>query len=268
MYRRPPDLPQFEDPPVQHVRLEMVYEPLQIQSIALRHLIDIWHDRYPEVSELAPKPVEVEAGGSPGFRIEIADKPRIPLIRFAGGDNSRWIEVQADRFSCGWSKGSGGEYPRYESLRDEFDILLREFADFVSDAEIQVVNLALTYMNEFSCDGEDPVSGLGWAYFAEPIRAPVQPTEARLEYDLPQSDGESVWAVLRVKASVRRVNGDLRSRLRLRFSGDPFKFPLENESEDALDYLFAFFDRGHEQIVRTFADVTSRELHERWERKQ
>lgn len=273
MYDRPGALPQFERPPVTEVRMEMVFEPLSIRVTDLPSLFATWGDRYPELSESAPQPVSLEPG--PGhaegarLRIEFSDQPPIPLIRFRDENRSRWIELQSDRLSCGWSRVSEDEYPRYPKLRQEFQQLALELAAFVSDEQIQVVQLNLVYVNEFELEEGNPLVALADAYCFGPSPMafdelpPLLDAGFDLRFAFTHEDAR--YAVLTARSRVSRGREASTSRLRLRFSGDPFGAPGAEE-RDGFTSILAFFDQGHDAIVRTFAQATDESLHQQWGR--
>ena len=224
-YVRPPGLPQFRNPPVQHVRMEMVFEPLTIPVTRIRELLSQWEPRYPVLSERAPEPVQMDvpSDGPSGLRIQIANMPPIPLVRFAAEDGSRWIELQADRFACGWSRSSEGAYPRYPDLREEFFRLAAALGDFVGEG-VQVVHMSMTYENEFPVLNGDLLSALSHCYnFGDAASSPELIEDlfnAGLNLRF-QYGGDEPYAVLVAAALTNHTDQGVVSRMSLRYSGDP-----------------------------------------------
>lgn len=270
-YVRPEGLPQYHRPPVQEVRMDMIFEPLAIKVTQLHELHAMWEESYPTWDERSPEMIRLAGldDRPGGLRIEIADTPRIPLIRFEAEDGTRWIELQADRLSCGWTGSGEGEYPRYGQLRSQFASIAIQLASFVPDENIQVVQLSMSYLNEFPVPGDGPMEAIAKAFCFESYSGPMDGAEklssAGLNLHFQYRHEGSQYAELSATSRVRRGDAGVVSRLKLRFTGDPWGTPGADE-RDGFASILGFFDEGHEAIVETFTATTSHDLHREWGR--
>ena len=93
-----------------------------------------------------------------------------PPIRlwFFNNDETRLIQVQADRFILNWKRGLvGDQYPHYEFLRQSFESEWANFRDYVSTTglgSIEIRNCEFSYVNHIE-------PGIGWEDFGNLERA-------------------------------------------------------------------------------------------------
>ncbi len=276
-YVRPGSLPRFKNPPVTEVRIGVALQPLHIPVTELPALFAAFEHDYPERFEAPPRPVELvtERVRATAFRIELADVPAIPRIRFADVERSRWIEVQSDSLTCGWRKAPDKPYPDYEFLREEFERIAGVFVSFWSqkheEEDLYIIQANVNYYNDFHVpDADGLMDAMCRAFAMQPEpRAfndlpPLDTAGLSFSFDFADDDGQ-IYAILTSRAAVRQIDGEHVARLNLSFTGDPYQSPHSAEL-NALDGTLAFIDKGHDSIVRAFCDTTSAQFHKVWGR--
>lgn len=269
-YERPESLPQFAEPPVVEVRLELFFQPLSLGVTRLPELFALWRDRYPVLSETAPMPIRLasERALTSGVRIQFADLPPLPRVRLQDVEGTRWIELQSDALSCGWSRDRDA-YPRYPNLRDEFHSIAKELAAVLEDDEILVIQASMNYVNVF--DSLEPnllrslSSTFGFGDAENAFESLPSPSNAGLNLEFNFRNVDETYAVLSTSARCSHVSEQTETQFELRFTGDPFARP-DAEQVDGLQSILGFFDEGHEVIVNAFTEATTPELHQKWGR--
>src|SRR5882672_9185342 len=125
--RRPPGLPDFENPPLTEVVLSLQFEALApiefVETVGLFRAR--LRDGYPQTEQHPPLPPAFEIFGAPAavphvrFQLQaIPDPPRFWFVNEAG---TEILQVQTDRFAHNWRKvGQADQYPRYERIRRTF----------------------------------------------------------------------------------------------------------------------------------------------------
>ncbi len=267
---RPAGLPDFDDPPVSEVLLDVALDPLPLVRNA--HLGLFWAEHlrgeYPQLQEHPPVGLNEERFGVEPPVLQFRLEPSVPVMRqwFVSEDDSRLVQLQQDRFIQNWRRRSpASDYPRYESLRESFERYFSTWESFlrandlgaptIRQAEVSYINQLLpdtvwgsqseldrvlrTWRPDFG--GEDLLS--------DPIE------DVRMAWRHTIADDTGPYA--RLYVSVEPVGGGLVLQLTVR--GRP--------RDGSLKTALAFFDMGRERIVKAFAAITTDAMHQRWKRK-
>ena len=273
---RPADLPEFENPPVVEVALEVQFS--ELRGYRAVHAGILWsavfRGAFPRFAEHPPLNPAFEAFGphSPAARRlefkQLAGMP-VPRLWFVNADETQLIQFQADRFVHNWRKtGSTGSYPRYESLKARFFEELDQIDAFLRReviGKIEPNQCEITYVNSIRLDdGSDirmrpEVALRSWS--------PVNPDDSDPSATLPpvenatfsvryimQSNGEPVG---RLHVSAQPADGPT-LRLDLTARGAP--------SEPTFAAVANFLDQGREAVVRGFTALTTPDMHKAWRR--
>jgi uncharacterized protein (TIGR04255 family) len=277
-YARAVDLPLFENPPVREVSIGIQYQSLPIRAVDLGLLRDRFQDRYPEVDERTPVVLQIENltrrhGPDVQLQFAIADRMPIPMLVLTSADGSSVVQFQADRMACGWRRTGTIGYPRYEDLRDEVLRNLTIFADFVENVrdgeDIKVTQAEVGYVNSIPMPEGGRPDVLANAV---PVHLPLlndragQLTVSALNagYSLTFENVDHVdYARLHVRGDPDLTATDPTLRMTLIYRGEPYE---RSGATPSLEGLMAFFDEGHEQIVRAFAANTTAEAQRSWRR--
>lgn len=274
---RPDDLPDFERPPVVEVVLAVRFDPPQ--DLRSAHLGAFWRSRFAERLPIVDErpayeaPIERYDVSEPGVNFKIVTGP--PPIRhwFVSGDQSELLQLQHDWFARNWRKTpTGGDYPRYEAIRQMFQDDLGAFGSFVESEDLGTIRpdqCEVTYINHIRPNQY-------WSHPGEVARViktfttPDAPSEDEF-LPMPE-DARLAWRYI-----MRDDDGTQRGRLHVELepgveqpSGEPLlRFSLTARGTPAspeIQDVLAFFDDGRNWIVRGFAELTTTEMHEVWGR--
>jgi len=244
-----------------------------IESFSIPHFGLYWtriRDSYPNQEVKPPLGPIVEEFGDRvqlGLQlgIELSDQPDVRCW-FIDESSAQLIQVQRDRFIRNWRKVRDGDlYPRYANLKPRFRDDWEDFCSFLEDAGLrrpEITQCEVTYINHIT-------SGRGWEGFgradkvltvlsSDPGRVFLPEPEIvhlNLSFLMPDKRGR-----LRVtlQPAIRRQDAKEVLQLTLTARGRP----VSPRTEDVLEWL----DIGHEWIVRGFADLTTRDMHNVWGR--
>jgi uncharacterized protein (TIGR04255 family) len=262
----------FERPPVTETILGVQFVPLH--GFTLPYMGLYWgevRDRYPGQEVKPPLPPVMEdlssAPQEARIGISLSSEPdaRCWLI---DETSTQLIQVQRDRFIRNWRKGQPpyDSYPRYTTLRPEFERDWTLFGQFLEREGLGVPEInqcEVTYINHIEL-------GAGWDSIGDAHRvlailnshdhqtflpAPEMVT-MNVRYLMPARRGRLHVATQPV---VRRADGRQVLQLALTARGKPDSSRLED--------VVAWFDQGHEWIVRGFVDLTTPAMHAIWGRR-
>jgi len=268
MMHRPPDLPDFSNPPVVETVLSVQFDRLSAARTA--HFGLYWNEvreRFPKTEEQIELPPAIErlpglSRQGFGIQFEALQAPPTPRFWFANQAGTELIQVQRDRFIKNWRKVGGDEqYPRHEHVRDGFE---RDFSDFRNFAsrhqlgEIRINQCEVTYINH-------TVAGQGWQSHADISKVlkvwrqvetayPGSPEDVMFRARYPMLDQGGAF--------VGRLHVTLQSALRL--SDSMPMFVLELTARGQIGEETTFFDLGREWIGRSFKALTTPEMHKIW----
>ncbi len=267
--------PSFERPPVAEVALAAYFTPpLPLHTIHLGKLAILWETKYPRVDDQPPlPPVPPEAfpapismpfqlmGGYPGARVWFTS---------AAGD--RLIQVQRDRIVLNWRRQSPEDpYPRYDTLRPEFEEAVSSFVDFFKD---EGLGLAAISQAEVTYSNPIPKQELGdpalhqslvapWSgVFSTPFLPPPEDVRLSMRFLIPEPGGTQPCGRLYVETASATFQGADGSppndvlMLQLFARGRPLG--------EGIDGALAFLDLGHDWVVNGFVSLTTSGMHTNW----
>lgn len=264
-----PPLPKYRRPPVIETVLGVQFSPLK--SFSIPHFGVFWNairSDYPTQEVKPPLGPIIEKFGVP----PPMDAPSLKFMAepearcwFIDASGTQLIQVQQDRFIRNWRKVTGSEgYPSYEYLKPKFRADWLRFIDFLEREEIErpeVNQCDVTYINHIPVNAEN----LGEAHTV--VRA------------LSSSSGPFLPDPEMAHINVRYVMGDKSGRLHVNLQPavrlDDRRAILQltltargTPNSSRLDDILAWFDLGHEWVVRGFTDFTKADMHASWERTQ
>jgi len=161
---RPPDLPDYDHPPVEEVVLGVQFQPLS--SFSQAHVGFFWEElrgEFPHIEDQPRIDIPISSPVPPGF-IGLPPRLGIPFnlgLHVGGPPNSlrtwitsadeQWlIQVQNDLFYHNWRKRGDLEYPRFEAAQQEFSAHWSQFLRFLANFKIDlphVQQVEVTYIN-------------------------------------------------------------------------------------------------------------------------
>jgi uncharacterized protein (TIGR04255 family) len=272
---RPSDLPNFGKPPVTEVALSVQFDTIApLGNIHAGLLWTEFRSEYPKASELPPLPPQFETfggGGAPTvpFQFEIPFQASMSRFWFEEAGGEHLMQIQNDRIVHNWRKrGTEEEYPRYEPIADRLEGEIRKFEEFLQReglGELRANQCEVTYINTIELlDGGDPHRQLEritplWSGFVEGDHSLDPETVATQVRYVLKNDGTPIGRVYVNFSSVVRIPDQTHG---VQLSITVRARPQEPHVETALGLL----DREREILVRTFAAVTTQEMHRLWER--
>jgi len=268
---RPSDYPDFEEPPVVETVLSVQFGPLTEMRTA--HLGLLWEKYRPTFSKTEERPtlgqVFEQFPETPrtrlGLELQSYENPPVPRLWFITTKGNEMIQVQPDRFIKNWRKeGEGETYPRYERIRASFERDFKVFQEFVTKNQLgtpRINQCEVTYVNHI-------LSGQGWDSFADvdkvfnvwkspvdPIPGNAEDLRAHARFVIPADDGTPVG----------RLHAEIQPAFRASDNKAMYVFQLTARGQAGES--FEFLDLGRKWIVKSFAALTTPQMHRVWKRK-
>ena len=269
---RPPDLPDFANPPVVETVLSVQFEP--ISGLHTAHLGLLWREfeaRFQRPDERPPLEQVIEQFPETprvrmGLQFQAYESLPVPRLCFANERGNEMLQVQSDRFVKNWRKeGEGEEYPHYdETSKPMFEQDFARFLAFLSTHHFEppVINQCeVTYVNHILC-------GEGWQNFGDfaaiftfwqgprgDIPGKLEDLRAHARFPILNWNGEPIG----------RLHADVQPGFRVSDNKPMYVFHLTARGQ--LGRGFEFLDVGRRWIVKTFASLTTEKMHEIWRRK-
>lgn len=269
-------LPEFARPPVTEVALSLQFEPLaKLKSPVIGLLWGKFKDRYPSFEEHPAIEPVIERFGTDALQslkiqFQVFDAPPPSRVWFVNESGGELVQVQQDRFVHNWRKvRETDEYPRYSNLRQKLIDEVEVFRRFVEEeqlGELLFNQTEVTFVNIIA-------SGEGWErhgqlnnvltihsgnysddFFKEP-----ENVQTALRYVIPDENEEPVG---RLHISVVPV-----ILAKSKTPGFNLTFIARCTPNGSLEEAIRYLDVGHRWIVKGFASITTRDMHQIWERQ-
>jgi uncharacterized protein (TIGR04255 family) len=258
-------LPNFDHPPVVEVALGIQFQPIaQLRPIELGSLRDRWRADYPSVQEqpaLSPT-TEGQPLGAPAVQLVLGPVPQTRLW-FTSADLERLVQLQPDRLVVNWRKqADGNAYPRFPTVRAEFERKLRDLDAFVAArgwSRVMPDQIEITYINAIELP-DDRIGELDrFVKSYQPVAthhlgSPEQ-AQMSLVYPVPALGRAPVRLYVALNPA-KGPRGEAAIFMTLTLRGAP--------SGDSIESALEFLDGGHQHIVRSFAELTSETMHAEW----
>lgn len=270
-----PSRPSYRRPPVAEVALALyVSPPLPLRTVSLGRLWERWRDRYPQSEDQPPlPPVMPETFPHPSPSASIQFSGVFPGVRvwYLSEGRDRVLQVQRDRLVLNWRRLADDQpYPRYESLRPEFEAAAVQFLEFATSEGLgpaRIAQVEVAYVNPIPLGDrvEDPARMLSvWSGERSDDFLPASPESVSLalRYRIPHPETGEPIGRLYVEASPAMHQNVASPEeevflLRLFARGRPLG--------DGITGALAFLDVGRDWVVRGFTSITTSEMHDIWE---
>jgi uncharacterized protein (TIGR04255 family) len=267
-----PDIPIYSNPPVTEMVLSVQFATLP--TFRSFHIGLLWEElrkEYPTVSEQMPLAAVFETFGASApqpvpLTLGFPFAPQMSRFWLESPDGAHVVQIQQDRIVHNWRKKGDSPYPHYEPLRAQFEREIKIFERFLDREKLGQLapnQCEIAYVNTIELpDGENPHSNL----------QRVSPIWAG---ELPPSPGCLLEDAGFQARFVLRDRDNSIGRLYVVFSpkfdpsGKPPALLLQitargRPKSGAMADAFDFLDLGRREIVQTFDNVTSSELHRIW----
>ena len=209
---------------------------------------------------LGPLVEEFGAAAPPRVELKLLAQAPMPRYWFIDATGHFLIQVQQDRLVLNWRKvDDTDEYPRYGELRDRLAHVLAEF-EAVEDVEAFRPNWCeVAYINHVPVDDHGTLHDILVSVSApppSPLRPVLEDVQFLQRFPLARQDLGLGRLNVQAMPAFRSETNEPIYLLTLTVRGN-LTTPT---SESALEFL----DYGRELIVRSFADLTTPEMHRRW----
>lgn len=230
---------------------------------------------YPLISEQPSLPPNFEVFGVPFAQpvppsFEFFEGTPVPRYWFHSEDRSQLVQFQNDRLLHNWIRTRPDvEYPRYENLRDKLVSdahVLVQFLDENQLGSLKINQAEITYFNIIEVDeGLNAAANFHkvfriWSneYSDDQGR---QLERGTIQFSYLLEDGR--------QRTIGRLHVLIQPGIRQQDMKQVIKFDLTvrgKPSGSDVSSALAFLDFGREAIVRAFASLTRKEMHELWGR--
>ena len=256
-------LPSYKQSPVDEVVCGIRFEPLP--QLKVPHIGLLWEkfrQEYPVTQHAIPIATDTS------LLVDETTGVPLPRIWFISKADNELVQFQLDRFYYNW-RHRGDDYPRYPSIVEKFEKAKRQLDAFTDElllGTITIVECELTYINHIP-------KGQGWEsiddlpkvirdFTWQKQKHSFLPAPANVawqtRFPLPNGKG---WLNVKLNQAKRKVDGVPLLILELAAKG------LGKETPATA--LRNWFDLAHEWIVRSFTDLTTKEIQETiWKRER
>jgi uncharacterized protein (TIGR04255 family) len=271
-----PDIPIYSNPPVTEMLLSVQFATLP--SFRSFHIGLLWEElrkEYPSVSEQMPLAAVFETFGASApqpiqLTLGFPLAPQMSRFWLESPDGAHVLQIQQDRIVHNWRKKGDAAYPHYEPLRARFEREIEIFERFLDREKLGQLapnQCEIAYINTIQLPhGENPHSNL----------QRVSPIWVGAIASSPGCLLEDAGLQARF---VLRDHDNPVGRLYVAFtpdfhpSGEPPALLLQvtargRPKSATMTDAFNFLDLGRREIVQTFDNVTSPELHRIWGKQE
>ncbi len=265
MIRPPRELPDFARPPLTEVVLSIQFASLvNLKGLHLGLFWRKFRKQYPDVSEQPPIQTSFETFGTPQlsrptFQFQTLLSPPMPRYWFEKTGAPDLLQIQHDRIIHNWRMGDNAvAYPRYEKIKAKFQKECEAFSKWLDDerlGEIRPNQCEVTYTNLIDLQESDRVH----ADLSKLTPLWTDEVTEKAPAKLEDVTTNSRRVYVQFQPVFRQ--SDLRPMIKLEITARGQ--PDGEETSDA----FEFLDVEHAHVVRTFAAVTSEEMHQIWGRR-
>lgn len=261
--KRPENLPDFENPPINEVVMGVQFAPVQgYQQINAGEVWNLFKKDFPIVQEQPAIPPSFETFGftSPPISFGFMSGANHDRFWFLKDDQRQIIQFQQDKFLHNWRKVGIDEekYPRFENIISNFSAELKTlevyFQKNFSTPSISVNQCEIAYINFIykSDVGDIPLNEI-FAF----LNFENEPNELSCSFSkhILNPKGEPRG---RVVCNIEQGVGPKGPMHRLSITAKGA--PNGNGISDAL----LFIQEGREKIVHLFKEITSPTVHKLW----
>jgi uncharacterized protein (TIGR04255 family) len=264
----------FARPPVDETILSIQFDTLT--GFKSQHVGLFWNrirDAFPSVTEQPPlQPVFETFGVSPhrgairGLRFEIGPAAFVGRFWFEGKSPHDLVQIQQDRIIRNWRRQSRDDvYPRYETVRTNLGDDVENFTKFLRDEEIGDISpnqCEVTYINIIDATDDaknerslSQVLSLWTESTTTPLPGALEDCSIGARFLLEES-GQPFGRVNINCIPAMTMEGARVFRLEVTGRAKP--------RGQTIAGAFQMLDDLHVAAVRTFAAITTKEMHEVW----
>ncbi|MFK5985180.1 MAG: TIGR04255 family protein [Pseudomonadota bacterium] len=266
-------IPSFNNPPLNEVLLGVQYDSSEAFNLTTYGAIwDCFKEYFPDVQHHMPLEATFEKIGGrrqqfsdfPTIQLEQMTSPALPRAWFVSDDGRELIQLQPDRFIRNWRRADfNDEYPRYEKrLRPEFLSALNTLNNFYKKngfGFLKPNQCEISYINHIDADKTHCLLSdvfLGWSNQYE--LSDIENININIKHIIKDSDSEFIGRLyIKVQPAFKLEEEKPIFLIELAIKGRPLGEGIEG--------VMSFMDMGREKIVRAFAKMTTKEMHDLWD---
>jgi uncharacterized protein (TIGR04255 family) len=198
----------------------------------------------------------------PRIELQIAESMELPRLWFLDRENAELIQFQTDRFIHNWRKADTQRpYPRYEAIRERFLSELQALEAYLAQnalGKITPNQCEITYVNVFRVP--NGVSALRHLNQIDvPAVGDFEDAALMGRYRFHDDDGHPIGRVLFQASPGFDASGERVIQLNITGRGPP--------NSTTFPAVLEMLDRARAAVVRTFAAITTDEMHTIWKRR-
>lgn len=262
---RPGHLPDFKKPPLNEVVLGVQFSrPKGYQQIYAGEVWGLFKSEFPTVEEHHPIAPVFETFGRPkSGQLGIIKGPSHDRFWFLNQKGDELIQFQQDRLLHNWRKAgdSANEYPRFESMIERFNDELGKLEDYLnslSQQDLVINQCEVTYINHIVPKESDAFIASRWLRYVVFDHDEPEDFSVNFREIIYNDDKNPQGRFICESSTARDIDGNRIIVMTLTVRGAP----KGTDIKSALNFL----SKGRETIVSRFADLTTDEAHEIWER--
>lgn len=266
---RPEHLPDFKAPPLNEVVIGMQFSmPQGYQQIRAGEVWNLFREGYPIVQELPALPPTFETFGLP---YQHSQTPQISFLTsgthdrfwFLRPDGAELIQFQQDRLLHNWRKIGDGtnDYPRFESMMAEFEAELTQLQNYMASLAPQKLSInqcEISYVNHIKFNRGECQGFSDWLRFVNFTGECPDDFNFSFREVIRDEAGKPLGRFLTEAALGILPDGQEIIVLSLTVKGAP----LDADIDSGLKFLTL----GRDVIVQKFAELTTDQAHQKWER--
>lgn len=266
---RPPDLPNYHNPPIDEVAIGVQFAP--INGLTEPYFGLFWS----AIRELYPRVESKPRVEGPIENLFEAPSP-VPQFQFVPPTGRTWyiseddeslVQLQNNRFVQNWRRRNN-DYPHFEAVRDRFWSSFRSFRDLLAKEDLSSPNvqqLELTYINWIPNIPAIQLLRIGQASVmkVEDIDAEPEAQDWSARYMVRSEGNPSARLYVGCHGAVRVSSPNPGQGTQLTLV---YRAPALAGMDD--DELKRHLDKGRRAIVTSFTALTTEAAHKSWQRFQ
>lgn len=269
--QRPPNLPEFNQPPLNEVVLGVQFAPPKGYSqVRAGEVWQLFQSDYPVVEERDAIPPSFETFGlpRPGHitgQLQFVSGATHDRFWFINQSGDELVQFQKDRLLHNWRKvgDQTNEYPRFERMFDRFHTELLDLQTYfasLAPQSLEINQCEVSYINQIAESGGVIPKPADWLTFLSLEGQDPEAFSAVFREIIRDSAGHPIGRLTCECASAVSQLGLPIIVLNLTVRGNP--------SGTTIDAALAFLQQARTTIVQKFARLTTTAAHHAWERRQ
>lgn len=257
------ELPNYDHPPVTEFVMGVEFVPMpNLDVVELFRVREAMKEWLPKVEAQAPLPPGAPLGHAAiGFGMRLM--PARPEVRLwvISEDDHVLVQIQNDRLMLNWRQiDTVTAYPSYATLRPQFERAWKAFATEVTTVgDLQPLTAQVAFINSVDA-GQDNRLGAVLNHIDQP-ELPGLLVGSKLQYVSTLVDDSGRQAQLSVASETPLADQRVGLSIETRTS-------LLGQAGVAFDDIMGVLRFSHDTCVEAFTQLTTPEMHEKWERKK